>query len=93
MSEAGRGTPFVSRAVQATKESSSLRVTIPQVVATTLGLHPGDELLWFVDPVSGVVRVERHAPLIPDAPAVSTGPPRGAAPVRDPGAEPSPTPS
>ena len=91
MSGPGRPTPFVSRAVQATKESSSLRVTIPQVVATTLGLHPGDELLWFVDPTSGVVRVERHAPLIPPAAAVPTDPPRAAEPLRDPGTEPSPT--
>jgi bifunctional DNA-binding transcriptional regulator/antitoxin component of YhaV-PrlF toxin-antitoxin module len=50
--------PFVSRAVRATKDSVSIRVTIPQVVATTLGLRAGDDLLWIVDPLSGVIRVE-----------------------------------
>ncbi|HKV90519.1 MAG TPA: AbrB/MazE/SpoVT family DNA-binding domain-containing protein [Thermoplasmata archaeon] len=50
--------PFVSRAVQTTKDSGSLRVTVPQVVAETLGLRPGDELAWIVDPNSGVVRVQ-----------------------------------
>lgn len=55
--------PFVSRAVQATRSSGSIRVTVPQVVATTLGLRAGDELAWFVDPSSGIVRVEaRRAP-------------------------------
>jgi len=51
-------TPFVSRAVQATKGSASIRVTVPQVVASTLGLHPGDEVVWIVDPQTGAVRVE-----------------------------------
>jgi antidote-toxin recognition MazE-like antitoxin len=50
--------PLVSRAVQAARGSASLRVTIPQVVASTLGLRAGDELLWFLDPHSGAVRVE-----------------------------------
>ncbi|MCI4360328.1 MAG: AbrB/MazE/SpoVT family DNA-binding domain-containing protein [Thermoplasmata archaeon] len=36
----------------------AIRVTIPQVIATTLGLRPGDDLLWIVDPRSGVVRIE-----------------------------------
>jgi antitoxin component of MazEF toxin-antitoxin module len=51
-------TPFVTRAVRATKGSASLRVTIPQVVASTLGLQPGDDLFWIVDPQSGIVRVQ-----------------------------------
>jgi len=55
---AGTIAPFASRAVRATKGSTSLRVTIPQVVASTLGLRPGDTLLWVVDPHSGQVRVE-----------------------------------
>ncbi|MCI4328020.1 MAG: AbrB/MazE/SpoVT family DNA-binding domain-containing protein [Thermoplasmata archaeon] len=50
--------PFVSRAVKAARGSASLRVTIPQVVASTLGLQPGDELRWYLDPHSGSVRVE-----------------------------------
>jgi antidote-toxin recognition MazE-like antitoxin len=52
-----RGRPFVSRAVRAARRSASLRVTIPQVVASTLGLRAGDELEWFIDPHSGEVRV------------------------------------
>ena len=53
----GESSAFASRAVRATKDSASLRVTIPQVIATTLGLRPGDDVLWIVDPVDGAVRV------------------------------------
>jgi hypothetical protein len=53
-----RGKPFASRAVRATRGSNSLRVTIPQVVAATLGLRAGDELLWHIDRGSGDVHVE-----------------------------------
>jgi hypothetical protein len=49
--------PLASRAVRAAKRSGSLRVTVPQVVATTLGLTAGDDLLWVVEPSTGVVRV------------------------------------
>jgi antidote-toxin recognition MazE-like antitoxin len=55
---AGTPSPFASRAVRATKGSASLRVTVPQVVATLLGLQAGDDVVWTVDPASGVVRVE-----------------------------------
>jgi hypothetical protein len=55
----GEPSPFVSRVVKATKGSTSLRVTVPQVVAATLGLHAGDELRWVVDAVSGAIRVEK----------------------------------
>jgi hypothetical protein len=60
-------TPFVSRAVRATRESASLRVTIPQVVAATLGLRAGDDLVWILDPISDQVRVEtlRREPTAP----------------------------
>lgn len=51
--------PFVSRAVRATRGSASLRVTIPQVVASTLGLRPGDDVNWIVDPRTGAIRIER----------------------------------
>jgi hypothetical protein len=51
--------PFVSRAVRATRGSASLRVTIPQVVASTLGLHPGDDVNWIVEARTGVIRIER----------------------------------
>jgi Antidote-toxin recognition MazE, bacterial antitoxin len=54
----GEPPPFVSRAIRATRESSSLRVTIPQVVAATLGLRAGDDLIWVVDPLSDRVHVE-----------------------------------
>jgi bifunctional DNA-binding transcriptional regulator/antitoxin component of YhaV-PrlF toxin-antitoxin module len=71
------GPPFVSRAVLATKDSSSLRVTIPQVVATVLGLRAGDELVWTVDPDDGPVRVtcrsRDHADLTPDMGPVPNG--------------------
>ena len=61
-------TPFASRAVRATKDSSSLRVTIPQVIATTLGIRPGDDVVWIVDPNDGRVRVEaaRRTPVDPE---------------------------
>jgi hypothetical protein len=64
-SSPGESTPFVSRAVRATRESASLRVTIPQVVASTLGLRPGDDLVWIVDPLNDQVHVaalRREAP-------------------------------
>ncbi|MCI4321416.1 MAG: AbrB/MazE/SpoVT family DNA-binding domain-containing protein [Thermoplasmata archaeon] len=61
MTNGGRPAPFVSHAVKAARRSESLRVTIPQVVATTLGLHAGDELRWFLEPQSGSVRVEARA--------------------------------
>jgi bifunctional DNA-binding transcriptional regulator/antitoxin component of YhaV-PrlF toxin-antitoxin module len=53
----GQPTPFATRAVRATKDSSSLRVTIPQVIAATLGIRPGDDVVWIVDPDDGRVRV------------------------------------
>jgi antitoxin component of MazEF toxin-antitoxin module len=53
--------PFVSRAVLATRGSTSLRVTIPQVVADILGLRAGDEVEWVVEPDHPVVRVVRRS--------------------------------
>lgn len=50
--------PFTTRAVRATRDSTSLRVTVPQVVASTLGLRPGDDIVWIVDPATGAVRIE-----------------------------------
>jgi antitoxin component of MazEF toxin-antitoxin module len=61
--------PFVSRAVRATRGSSSLRVTIPQVVASTLGLQPGDAVEWTLDPLTGQVRVARS--VLPKAEAAA----------------------
>lgn len=54
--------PFVTRVVLSGKSSESLRVTVPQVVAATLGLHAGDGLSWVVDDATGSVRVERVPP-------------------------------
>ena len=54
-------TPFVTRVVRVTRGSDSLRVTIPQVVASTMGLHPGDQVAWSLEPSSPVVRVRRLA--------------------------------
>jgi|GEM_PF-3109937 len=53
---------FVTRAVRAARGSASLRVTVPQVIAELLGLGPGDEVRWVVDPRSGAVRVEGRVP-------------------------------
>lgn len=52
-------TPFVSRVVRVTRGSESLRVTIPQVVASTMGLRPGDQVAWSLESSSPVVRVRR----------------------------------
>ncbi len=52
---------LVSRVVQATSASRSLRVTIPHVVASTLDLHPGDEIAWILEPGGPSVRVERRS--------------------------------
>jgi hypothetical protein len=68
--------PFVSRAVQVTRGSASLRVTIPQVVAEILALRPGDELVWVVDPELPSVQVsKRGRAAVPGAPGLpmSTG--------------------
>ena len=69
-----RATPFSSRAVHAARGSASLRVTIPQVVAATLGVHAGDELLWFVDPSSGQVVVEARPKAMDSVAAEATEP-------------------
>jgi hypothetical protein len=58
MSTTAPETPFVTRAVQAARGSASLRVTIPQVIASTLGLRAGDEIRWYLDPHSGSIRVD-----------------------------------
>ena len=50
---------FVTRAVRATRRSTSLRVTIPQVIAVTLHLKPGDPVSWVLDQSNGSVRIER----------------------------------
>ncbi|MCI4330373.1 MAG: AbrB/MazE/SpoVT family DNA-binding domain-containing protein [Thermoplasmata archaeon] len=58
MSAVAQETPFVSRAVRASRGSDSLRVTIPQVIAASLGLCAGDEVRWYLDPHSGAIRVD-----------------------------------
>ena len=40
---------FESRAFRAVSGSDSLKTTVPQSVATVLGLEPGDSIVWTVD--------------------------------------------
>jgi len=49
---------FESKAFKASPGSDSLKTTVPQSVATVLGLEPGDSLSWEVDVAgrSAVVR-------------------------------------
>ena len=61
--------PFVSRTVQAARGSGSLRVTIPQVIAATLELKPGDELEWRLEPDRPVVHVAKRPPPAVPSPA------------------------
>ena len=55
---------FESKAFKASPGSDSLKTTVPQSVATVLGLEPGDSLSWEVDVVgrSAVVRKGSGAP-------------------------------
>ncbi len=50
---------FESRVVLSLKRSKSLRTTVPEVVATLLGLEPKDSLVWSVEPGTGVITVCR----------------------------------
>ena len=76
--------PFASRAVRATKDSSSLRVTVPQVIASTLGLRAGDDLIWIVEPVSGDVHVRcLRRDVVEGDPELSREPDRVPAPGPD----------
>jgi hypothetical protein len=40
---------FESKVFKAATASDSLKTTVPQSVATVLGLEPGDTLVWEVD--------------------------------------------
>lgn len=40
---------FESKAFKASPGSDSLKTTVPQSVATVLGLEPGDSISWEVD--------------------------------------------
>jgi bifunctional DNA-binding transcriptional regulator/antitoxin component of YhaV-PrlF toxin-antitoxin module len=48
-----------SQAVRSSKASDSVRTTVPSVVATILGLEPGDTLIWEIEPGSGRINVAR----------------------------------
>jgi bifunctional DNA-binding transcriptional regulator/antitoxin component of YhaV-PrlF toxin-antitoxin module len=50
---------FKTRAFRAVAGSESLKTTVPQPVATVLGLAPGDELVWKVSVRSASVIVRR----------------------------------
>lgn len=50
---------FDSATVRAAKNSSSLRVTIPQVIVTMLGLRPGDSISWEIDPLTQRISVAK----------------------------------
>ena len=63
---------FVSRVSRATKQSDSLRVTIPQVVASMLHLRPGDELLWELE-ADGLGNPKVHVHVQPAARAEPAG--------------------
>ena len=61
---------FVTHVVRATRRSTSLRVTIPQVIASTLELQPGDPVRWILDPqdhTARIVRVPRDAVAVDEA--------------------------
>jgi hypothetical protein len=50
---------FTSQLVRATRRSSSLRTTVPQVIAELLDLQPGDAIVWTIDPAGDHARIGR----------------------------------
>lgn len=50
---------FESRAFRSQSGSESLKTTVPQSVATVLGLEPGDAIRWELDVESRSARVRR----------------------------------
>jgi|HubBroStandDraft_4_1064222.scaffolds.fasta_scaffold617061_2 antitoxin component of MazEF toxin-antitoxin module len=55
------GRAFLSKVQRSKQASESLRATIPEAVATALGVQEGDELSWMVEPGSVRVVVTRQA--------------------------------
>ena len=55
----GMGRSFRSKVQRSKKASESLRATIPESVAATLGIREGDFLSWMVEPGSTRVVVTR----------------------------------
>lgn len=51
---------FLSKVQRSKLNSESLRATIPEAVATALGIREGDFLTWNVEPGSTKVIVARH---------------------------------
>ena len=68
---------FVTHVVRATRRSTSLRVTIPQVVASTLELQPGDPVRWILDPHDHTARLARAPRDLPTTDEVATVEPVG----------------
>ncbi|HZY71178.1 MAG TPA: AbrB/MazE/SpoVT family DNA-binding domain-containing protein [Thermoplasmata archaeon] len=48
-----------SKVVRSARNSDSLRITIPQVVAQTLDLKPGDTLNWSISGPSDAIQVSK----------------------------------
>lgn len=63
---------FTTRTFRAVAGSESLKTTVPQAVATVLGLGPGDELVWKVNVRGATATVRRGssrpAPIAPSDP-------------------------
>jgi hypothetical protein len=43
--------------VKSVSGSDSLRTTVPQAVATMMGLGPGDHMVWVINPQAGTIEV------------------------------------
>ena len=56
------GRTFLSKVQRSKAKSPSLRATIPEAVATALGVQEGDELAWTVEAGSIRVVVARRQP-------------------------------
>jgi hypothetical protein len=50
---------FESKAFRAVATSGSIKTTVPESVATVLGLEPGDSIVWEVDVDARSVVVKR----------------------------------
>jgi hypothetical protein len=63
---------FDSKAFRAAPGSDSLKTTVPQAVATVLGLEPGDSLTWEVDVSNRSATVRRGEAASPKASGAPT---------------------
>jgi hypothetical protein len=53
------GGTFRSRLIRATRNSASLRTTVPQVVAELLELRSGDSIIWSIDATGTLAWISR----------------------------------